>query len=304
MERVAGLSSADGLPMKPWTMMFEDPMVEEAYTKSRHPSMLLNLSRMSLIVALGILTTFVSPLMNLLLGSFTGCSGGADMSEMANRSVLLLVGLIGAVVFRCPGAEQRFSFRACEAYVTCFCLVVLLIPIWYMRPDAHVLLTQSTFSEKATCFYYAETNARTALVMDCLVTMTHLMLPIRWCVMIWMDLICVFVFAMQRWVLLGSQGDFSTLVAFTSLVIAASLGLHFAEFNQRLNFATISKEREMRYKAEFKAIRVYIYIYICIYIYTCTRVYMYMYIYTYICIHIHIRMHIYIYIEREREIII
>lgn len=236
-------------------MKFEDARVEQAYIESRHDEMLLACARMNGLFCMAAMTTYVSPMARFLFGWYGGCREGFNTTDLMQRGFLMLILALIACLFYMPGMKKRMGFRCCEVYVTCVLVFLLHIPIQYSQRSAHgwVNEEEADFTPVATCYYYAEFTARTALTMDCAMTVIHIMVPIRWSIMFWIEVMYVIIFNMQSFLLLQKEGDFSTLVAFNGLIIGASVGLRSIEKNHRLHFSTLIRERELRAGAEFEA---------------------------------------------------
>ena len=93
--------------------------------------------------------------------------------------------------------------------------------------------------------------ATAALGLDAVATCWHLALPVRWFVIVWMDVLFVVIFAISSYTLRGlPPGDVEVVVVltFSCLVMGASLGFRLAETRARALFATTLGELD--FKAE------------------------------------------------------
>ena len=94
-----------------------------------------------------------------------------------------------------------------------------------------------------------------ALALDTLVTISHLALPVRWSLMVWVDVLVLLCFA-HLYMPLATHADQVALPAmFAGLVLGACFGLRSSEHRERVLFAKVTDERVLRVEAELIAER-------------------------------------------------
>ena len=179
-----------------------------------------------------------------------------DMSDATARvylasfaAALVVFGAV-AVLFRLPCFTQHLGFRSSEGVVF---FANLLLSLWALSFAAVELTDDKSMDWRR----YKSCTA--ALILDAVVTVSHIALPTRWCVMLWSDLILVAGFTTFHVMMTGSMEISVPLVLF-ALVSGTSFGLRSQEINERTVFRVIAEDT-------------YIYIY---------RYNMYVYIYIYI----------------------
>ena len=209
-----------------------------------------------------------------------------------------------AWAMRMPITKRLLGFRQSECVVMAVYLAVLV---------AHMPVSQPTIDPDTDGL--SDTlkmwELSTVLNLDTVVTCVHLVLPVRWKVIVWGDLLYVIGLIVRGFLKPDPYRDmsFATAVGLTfgALVCAASWGLRIQECAQRDLFSLVARERTRKAQAEFEEghgvpnssvgnssgreaqcicmyayIHIYIYIYIRIHTYVCTYIYKHVYIYIYI----------------------
>ena len=95
---------------------------------------------------------------------------------------------------------------------------------------------------------------QTALTLDVIISLVHLGLPIRWFLMLGVDVLLVVAFVVYTAFLPGEH-MMRTVVTLSLLVAGASVGLWSYERSDRDKFSTIAAERSLRAQAEFGSVQ-------------------------------------------------
>ena len=239
--------------MSRWTLRFVSDDVESAFLRGRCESMCLNLSRCAAIVsgiyALQLARHYLSSTRDMGPG-MTRERFPAQVDLLATQ-IIVLVAVFGAVsvLMRLPWVIRRLSFRMCEALV--FLLLTFLLGMalfWGI-----LFLTPRECEDYGLSRLYRTTLL--ALLLDAVLTVSHLVLPTRWIVMVVSDAVYLVTFVAFHWTFDagGAKMDATGVMMFTALTIGASLGLWSKELNERTMFITIAGERTLRAVAEHHA---------------------------------------------------
>jgi len=203
-------------------MRFTQREVEDAYLKSRLDDVLLSTSRCSLLTAIVVALPLTQP---------------GHSEQMPVRLVCAGFFLAVALVMCLP--RWHLSFDACEYFV--------------VAAHAVMALSFTQGSQDWSRF----NNIVLALALDCVITLSHLSMRIRWVTSLASDMIFAVAFALHSYITLGDEVDIitisATISAFLALMIGASVGLRCLESSQRTVFSIIICERTRRAAAEFAA---------------------------------------------------
>jgi len=250
-ERYDGVESGPALRTSALSLTFP-PATEQAFLQTRLKAMRTGIATMSMLMGLVLLLLGARA---FLEESFKGES---------RQCWTCTYHLVGSVLFflvaaamRMPRIESLIGFRTCECVVMVVYLILLLIlmfPLrWATSLDKGIYpTTRPPSREKAVRWEYER-----ALTLDAIVTATHLVLPIRWKVIVWADLLYMFGFCI-RGAIIGFPYDdlrfsmnFEMTVA--ALVVGASYGLRIQESARRELFSGLIHERTQKVLAQAAA---------------------------------------------------
>lgn len=223
------------------------PEVEKAFLESRKETMMINLSRCMACLGAVVLSAFVM----YRIWDWGGMPWNEQVSMGASIGFFVLVtGL--AVVTRIPFCKERMSFASLEVAT---CLVMTWVLIQELMFDH--LVIKLLVERHLEAHEWAEIPHRVAVValsLDGVITAAHLALPIRWSVMVWMDVLFVLLFTPWAVVMCLAQGkmDVYVICMLAMLTCAASFGLKATESKDRVLFKTIVMERSLRAEAQFQ----------------------------------------------------
>lgn len=143
-----------------------------------------------------------------------------------------------AVMVRLQPVQRHLGYRTCEAFLL-FMLITQALLEWEPPEDVN---------QKEHFDHFRE--AQTALALDALITVAHIMLPIRWCPMLLLDGAVLLLFVLFG--IVQGATHFYIMFLFCVLLLAASVGLRSLEMMDRIHFLTIASERHLRAQAEFQ----------------------------------------------------
>jgi len=235
-----GVESGPALRMSALSMTFPT-MTEQAFMESRLQAMRTGISNS---FTLGGLVLMLLGIRDLLVADFV-CMEGLCTLQMAASVLLLLI----AAAMRMPHIESVIGFRTCE----CVTIVTYLALLLIIATPAKWSTTELPESEYDRNWQLMHEYKR-ALQLDTIVTVTHLVIPIRWKVVVWADLLYMIVFVI-RGVLIGfpyTDLGFALNIqaTFAALVFGASLGLRVQESAKRELFLGLIYERTQKTLAE------------------------------------------------------
>jgi hypothetical protein len=172
------------------------------------------------------------------------------MTIIVSGCVVLAAGAI-AVTFFSARVFGSNSF-ALEVFVVVWMMVMVVahtfaLP-WYAARvlgfDPQVLGT--TFGQL--------TDTRMVLAIDGFVTATHLTLPVRFYIIVIVDVASVLCYMVPTWALGGPEMEFAplTLIFLTALILMAACGTRRSEYQERMQFLSLINERSLRFQSEFK----------------------------------------------------
>eukprot|EP00927_Polykrikos_kofoidii_P008776 TRINITY_DN13660_c0_g1_i4.p1 TRINITY_DN13660_c0_g1~~TRINITY_DN13660_c0_g1_i4.p1 ORF type:complete len:609 (+),score=53.20 TRINITY_DN13660_c0_g1_i4:43-1869(+) len=229
-------SSSDGnFALHKISLRFVDARVEQAFVESRREQIVRNMRVTCLVSA------FVC-----LVGILGIIALGDPLNKFGNfyvGVVMFVFCVIFAIVLR-PGLSKRCGTAFVEwgafTIITIVLLITFLMQPWYLAKLAG--LTPQARGHSLL------------LSLDAIITVVHLYIPIRWCVMIFIEVICLLLYLIPS-LLFGSPaapgGWIIDTCFFFILVVLASIGKRSQEHDARASFSGVIKERTLRCQAEF-----------------------------------------------------
>lgn len=237
-------------------MAFETPAVEEHFLRGRHGILLQNTSRLAACAVLPYLATFAK--------------GASDWSELNIQEKLAcfsaLLGVVFGVLFAVlptMGCYQRHMgpgrsellIVAVLMYVLCDSMLGVS-SLLQSLPETHT--AGQLEGSRDTRAHDVDVGVfKCALGLGAVLTTSHLALPVRWSLVIWVDLLYLAAFTYLEYVAMREQDKVSDgyrYTCFVAMAMASNWGLRTAETKERLLFRTITDERTLRAQAEFSAV--------------------------------------------------
>jgi len=244
--------------MSRWTLCFENLEAERAFVESKRESVFTSAGRICLI---GSCITVPQ----IALRMYKKLTIGSLESGLEDGSVLIpdglevtifmlfccLVTVFGTVVWRVEALRRLAGTLGGEIFIT---FVSLLWALYIL-----VLLgALQVRGSRAACSYRKEYMITlSAVCLQCMITLIHLLLSARWCISVWTNLLTMIgytgicMYAVMEG--LGASQALPPLLAFLGFSIGAAAGLRSRELAERVLFATVIDERTLRMKAEFTA---------------------------------------------------
>lgn len=230
------------LRSNPLTLRFVEPGVERGYVK---------LCSDELVPKLSLLGAMLLLLCVVLWFEWTDdrcCSTALSVALIwRRRAVIATVAALGAVVMVATRVKRFMACvqpALCELGTVCT-IVAVTITVYYTNPYYMVKLEgQDPAAIFATDLSEehrrgALTDTRLLLTIDFIVTVSHLALPIRWCVLWPVELAGVLFYAMMIGALGSPEGQGSAgvnLLFLMGLTFGALMGKRRIEFHERVSF--------------------------------------------------------------------
>lgn len=155
------------------------------------------------------------------------------MCAYAMAVPVIAVVALAARLPRLSGVLEKAPFCCWEVCVCAFCLF-------------------EAAYEVVRAYQSGMTLPEVAIGLDGMVTVVHLVLPIRWCVLFSTDVLLVLGFVARFLMPARNPGDSDlyAVMLFALLVAFASVGLRSLEAGERVLFAAVLDERTLRVRAE------------------------------------------------------
>ncbi|CAK0805640.1 unnamed protein product [Prorocentrum cordatum] len=239
------------------TLRFQDPMQEEGYANTHK-------EKLSHYVAVTMVSLIVVSLLTVLAHRFWD-DAQYPTKEAVELSRWQAFFIIGSVVClnialgtgRLLARYNIVGTLGLEIIVvsanTCLMIVLGIIPKHYM---ARVFGYRDT--EAIWGVDLAPTDGNLVLYIDMVVTCLHCLLPIRWVVLVPLELLAILAYAAPA-LLLGSPAMNMVLfniVGLLALIMFSAIGKRAFERQERALFAGLLSEKQMRFQAEFELSKV------------------------------------------------
>ena len=171
-------------------------------------------------------------------------------------------GLTSAMMLCSRGRLRAFLRR----YVEHIIFVSMVLSLVAVIPDGAFLQSLNADTDQDSTLTQPERIwvVSKALGLDAMITVSHFAVPIRWNLMVWIDLSFVLGFVVYSLVIFRASHNHSKIRdltvenvvtyfgIFATLVLGSLVGLRRQEVSDRNNFDTIASERTMRAQAEFQ----------------------------------------------------
>mmetsp|Transcript_19315 Transcript_19315/g.42644 ORF Transcript_19315/g.42644 Transcript_19315/m.42644 type:complete len:729 (-) Transcript_19315:88-2274(-) len=226
------------------TLRFPAP-VERSFTNNRSDMIHVATSRIGIILNLSLLPIVADVAVEMQKGEYKGANNPVMIF------VLLFISVIMAVAPRFGIVQRRVSFFTMEVLLMIMMCLLAANQLGTNPLLLKVLSGQELDAQEAQTVPYI--ICKSALVLDGTVTAAHLMLPVRWHIMVWTDMVFAISFA-SFCLIIGDPAMYDVqlnLTVFSALVCGASAGLRSLENKERMLFATVIDERKLRVMAEF-----------------------------------------------------
>lgn len=256
MEATFEPRSGNGMPttINAITLRFSDVGVERGFVKERMPRTIGNFR---LLCALALLVSLAS-----LIYAQSWDQGRFPTAEENQVFAVMSFVVVGIAVFAAslivitfvPGLSSGSNYLALEVFVVMSAVLGMVahtfaLP-WYaaraVGVDPAMLGTSSFFGDL--------TDTRLVLVIDLVVTGTHLALPVRISVIVIVELVSVVCYIVPTWALGGPEmksGPITT-VFLMCLIGMTSWGKRSLEFQERTQFLRLIREKSLRFQSEFE----------------------------------------------------
>eukprot|EP00928_Gymnodinium_smaydae_P052546 TRINITY_DN3650_c0_g2_i1.p1 TRINITY_DN3650_c0_g2~~TRINITY_DN3650_c0_g2_i1.p1 ORF type:complete len:477 (-),score=49.01 TRINITY_DN3650_c0_g2_i1:174-1604(-) len=159
--------------------------------------------------------------------------------------------MLGEIVFLILGILVVWKTRS-HAFILEKCVVVLLLMIVVL-----ILVNDRWYAAVALGYptYGLYSDARVLLALDTLITVSHLTLPIRWCMLLPVNVltpVAYLTFAICFDSPDGQANVIYNVLILTFLTFMSSIGKRTAEMFERKAFADVISEKSLRFEAEHK----------------------------------------------------
>jgi len=238
------------------TLRFVNEQMEDAFLSRRLPAMvrrstqLFGLAVFVAIFSLGYTTFDLTAL---------GNTSATAMSDTCNRvhaqclAAILLCILAWMGAMRCKRLMKILKPGTFEVGTILFMALILYVAV--LSTPSRLCKMQGCVMEEAMPKYANESDSRILLMIDGVVTATHLGLPMRWCTMVPLEAAAVTLYAVLVFTVGSQESPVSVIfniVFLTCLVIAASVGKWSAELDERMAFRDIIEQKQRTCVAEYE----------------------------------------------------
>mmetsp|Transcript_36166 Transcript_36166/g.112609 ORF Transcript_36166/g.112609 Transcript_36166/m.112609 type:complete len:654 (-) Transcript_36166:8-1969(-) len=236
------------------SLRFRDVRTEDFFVKSNHNQVVTN----TCVVAAVVATVNVGRWALLLINNPFRDTHEARRTRLliftVEAGVLTLCSIVLAAALFKP-LRRRLCVRATEVLVVLFMVVMspsMFLMDKYYAPKTLGYDPDGIFTEAQ---HWSDTRV---VLSQCVIILTsHLVLPIRWIMLIPLEVVCVVTYA-GFGLMVGSPDGVSTwnaLLIFVILVGISVLGRRTIEIHQRESLAQLIRERTARAETEFKLSR-------------------------------------------------
>jgi serine/threonine protein kinase len=236
-----------------YTLRFRSSRLEDAFNRSRHQVMCNNIARIATIGSLPILQQFGGMVLYILSD---GVFRIQTYIYMISLCVLLAQCITWGILPRLQRFQESVSFTTLERIAVTIGFVFLAHFMELAYHAASLFVDDGVDLLPGSVEYHQKSMAVAALGLDAVVTCWHLALPVRWSVIVVMDVMVVVAFTISAYTLSPlPAGDVEAVVIlmFSALVMGTSVGLRSTETKDRILFTTILDERTLRAEAEFRS---------------------------------------------------
>lgn len=247
----------DEWPIKsdPFTLRFAEPGLEAEFVQHRGSELASRL----FVGGAGVLALCAS----LLVGSGDQAQLCTAALELARRrqlvlcSVATLSTLIMALM-KAPRLLEAIGAAACELGAVCV-FVAITIAVCYTEPyymaKLHGLDPSVVFAGSFLNNEFVLTDTRLLLAVDTIVTVSHLLLPIRWCVLWPVDCVVILAYAVMVAAVGSPERGSATcnLAMLAVLSLGTMLGKRRIECHERLLFGSFRRDGSFTDDGSFEA---------------------------------------------------
>lgn len=241
----------------PWSLRFHDSHVEHGFLARRRASLIW---RSTAIFLIGAAVCLISLFFSLVVGKWHVRSTFASdeawqhhMISLYSGTSLMVALLLVSLSLQCSCLVRRVSMVQIEVATILVFMAMMVSTVLCSPPTVNNIQRTALRATHGHDAYASDSGM--LLTIDGIVTAVHLGLPVRWCVMLPLEVGGILLYALIVFVV-GSHepmiGASINLVYLSGLVIVSALGKRHAEFDERCSFRDIIAEKSLRCEAEFK----------------------------------------------------
>ncbi|CAK0863137.1 unnamed protein product [Prorocentrum cordatum] len=241
-----------------FTLRFVDPMKEEGFARTHKAELCHYLAlAMGAMAAIGLLTGLTAHRFWDDAQYPTTHAQELSKWQMLIHMVIILSLILAFGSGRLLANLNLVSTLGLEIIVvsasTCFMLLMVIIP-------KHYLARAFGYDDPEAIWGVdlGGTDGNVVLYIDCVVTALHFLLPIRWVVLVPVEVIAVLAYTLPA-LLLGSPAMSMVpynIIGLLVLTVFAAIGKRAFERQERALFAGLLAEKKKRFQAEFQLSRV------------------------------------------------
>jgi len=237
------------MKLYPASLRFPDPMQERGYVSSCHRRLMNSVLVGSIIVTL-------MTLMSLVHNKVLRDKDFTQESAKGLRRIIMGIWIAESVLFtaaaiwsRCRWLHRRTPLIVNEVVVA-GTLSILIVGTFcsnrYYLAKLHGWDPLEVYSEES---HYSDTAL--LLIVDAIITGSHLLAPIRWFVLVSTEIVALLVCGYGLFILGSPEtSPFFSFACLTALTVTAGMGRRSQERSDRKAFKELVDERGLRYAAE------------------------------------------------------
>lgn len=251
-----GRGTQQQLPYFTGTLRFRNRQMEAAFAAGRRPVLLGRMKSLACFHFIGSLALFVFHLATRRhLREEVYSDVAYESFRLQASAQLAMMFIMGSNRLSWRLWERRFASDRpflLETYMV-WTMIFSMTVITFVGPTRSVKLQGYTLSEAFGDGY--DSDSGVLLVIDLIVTCSHLGLPIRWFLMAPLEVMAILLYgAVVAFV--GSEEPpshvFNNALVLCCLVTATAMGKRSAELEERRNFLAVIAEKSMRCEAEYQ----------------------------------------------------
>eukprot|EP00927_Polykrikos_kofoidii_P000775 TRINITY_DN10294_c0_g2_i1.p1 TRINITY_DN10294_c0_g2~~TRINITY_DN10294_c0_g2_i1.p1 ORF type:complete len:613 (+),score=48.24 TRINITY_DN10294_c0_g2_i1:98-1936(+) len=230
------------------TLKFRSPATEDAYVRHSVEGMSKSLFMLS---GIAIVLTSVCAAWSRLNSSYAKSEQQRDVFRVMGIAWFVAVAMACATCFFCkPTRVIKMPF-ATEIVILLVCHLAILLQL---PMDRGYVTAVRGFDNREVWGHLVDfSDTRILLNLDVIVTITHIMVPIRWHYLVLVEFSGLLMY-IGMIISIGSPSDqlATNIHCFVTLIFLASVGKRTSEISQRKNFLKIISEKTKRTEAEFR----------------------------------------------------
>eukprot|EP00445_Apocalathium_hangoei_P009287 CAMPEP_0203886872 /NCGR_PEP_ID=MMETSP0359-20131031/30640_1 /ASSEMBLY_ACC=CAM_ASM_000338 /TAXON_ID=268821 /ORGANISM="Scrippsiella Hangoei, Strain SHTV-5" /LENGTH=803 /DNA_ID=CAMNT_0050807783 /DNA_START=112 /DNA_END=2523 /DNA_ORIENTATION=- len=235
-----------------FSMKFHDTGMEQGFAQGTSTRLIDSTFKLGWIICVGFSFALV---LDVATGYFTNLPEGFGRTiEMTSSFCDMGLGVMGIAFVVVMKMQQRFNFAThlgIELVIISMCVVLVVVGVlsdrWYMGRFYG-------FEDPSAVVHRELSGTWLVLFLDMIITGTHIALPVRWSVLLPLEVFVAMVYPFLS-LMYGSphrEASPAVHISLIILVVLSALGKRSLERLERMAFCNMISERRLRMQAEFR----------------------------------------------------